>query len=96
MAFYKWLVTTGKSLRRLILRLLMVLSLHYRKLEGHMMNLWPKKTAKITNPVLSKIYDNTLKSCLEILLDFDKTFFTDKKLNPRFQTIFQSRETMAS
>lgn len=96
MAFYKWLVTTGKSLRRLILRLLMILSLHYRKLEGHMMNLWPKKTAKITNPVLSKIYDNTLESCLEILLDFDQTFFTDKKLNPRFQTTFQSRETMAS
>lgn len=92
MAFYKWLVTTGKTLRRLILRSLMLLSLHYRKLEGHMMDLIPKASAKETNPVLSKIYQNTLAPCRDIIIDFDKTFLNGKPLNPRFQTTFQKRE----
>lgn len=92
MAFYKWLVTTGKTLRRLILRSLMFLSLHYRKLEGHMMDLIPKASAKETNPVLSKIYQSTLAPCRDIIIDFDKTFLNGKPLNPRFQTTFQKRE----
>ena len=92
MAFYKWPVTTGKTLRRLILRSLMLLSLHYRKLEGHMMDLIPKASAKETNPVLSKIYQSTLAPCRDIIIDFDKTFLNGKPLNPRFQTTFQKRE----
>ena len=36
MRFYKWLLTSGKSLKRAAVRLGMKLSMHYEELEGHM------------------------------------------------------------
>lgn len=89
MRFYKWLLTGGRSIKRGSVRLLMLLSFHYADLEGHMMDLHPKKYAKKTNQSLQFIYDNAIPLALELLPDFHLTVTTGKPLHERFNTTFK-------
>lgn len=92
MSFCKWFFTTGRSIRRVFIRMGMAISLHYRQLEGQMMDLVPKLTASKTNPILSKIYQSTIKKCAEIISDFDSSILTTEPLNERFRCTFKSNE----
>lgn len=90
MRFYKWLLTGGRSIKRGIIRLLMLLSFHYADLEGHMMDLYPKKYAQKTNQSLQFIYDNAIHIAEELLPDFHLSVTMGKPLHARFNTTFKS------
>ena len=90
MRFYKWLLTCGCSAKRAIIRGAMKLSLHYQELEGHMMNLHPKKYATKTNQSLQYLYDNAIPLAKELLEDFHLSVTTLKELHPRFYTTFKN------
>lgn len=92
MSFIKWFLTTGKTFRRLMIRFAMLLSCHYKKLEGHMMDLIPKKTAPQTNRALDKIFRETIDKCIDIIKDFDQVILTDKPFHKRFGTTFKSNK----
>jgi hypothetical protein len=90
MIFYKKLFTTGKSLRRLLIRLVMKISLRYHELEGQMMSLLPKSNANITNKQLLLSYKSALKSAVPIMISFHKNmtknspFLLDKRFSLDF------------
>lgn len=90
MSLAKWFFTTGKSVRRMCIRTLMFLSGYYEKLEGHMMDLIPKRTASKTNPVLERIYNESIAKCVEMIRKFDETVLTEDPFDERFRTTFQS------
>lgn len=90
MRFYKWLLTCGCSVKRAMVRGAMKLSLHYQELEGHMMNLHPKKYAAKTNQSLQYLYDNAIPLAKELLEDFHLSVTTLKELHPRFYTTFKN------
>ena len=90
MRFYKRLLTCGCSLKRAIIRGAMKLSLHYQELEGHMMDLRPKKYAAKTNQSLQVLYDNAISLAKELLEDFHQSVTTGKELHPRFDTTFKN------
>lgn len=92
MSFIKWYLTTGRTFRRLFIRFAMLLSCHYRKLEGHMMDLIPKRTASETNRVLKKIYDATIDKCIDMINEFDSVILTGKPFHERFGSTFKSNE----
>lgn len=92
MRFYKRLLTCGYSLKRLIIRMLMKLSFHYGKLEGHMMTLKPKKYAGETNARLQTIYQNAIPLASELLQDFHLTVTTGKPLHERFNCTFKNNQ----
>ena len=89
MSLYRWFFTTGRSVRRMFIRTIMFLSGYYEKLEGHMMDLIPKRTASKTNPVLERIYNDTIPKCIAILREFDNMILTDNPFQERFHTTFQ-------
>ncbi len=95
MSFIKWYLTTGRTFRRLFVRLTMFLSGHYKKLEGHMMSLIPNRNAIQTNRVLDKIYHNSISLCTDMIKDFDRTVLTDEPFHSRFGTTFKSNEPAA-
>ena len=92
MRFYKRILSGGRSIKRGIIRLGMFLSMHYRELEGHMMNLRPKKYARQTNQSLQLIFDNAVSATKDLLQDFHLTVTTGKPLNKRFSSTFRSNE----
>lgn len=92
MRFYKWLLTGGYSLKRLLVRLFMRLSLHYAQLEGHMMTIRPKAYARKTNQSLQFIYDNAISLTRDILEDFHRSVWEGKPLHHRFSCTFKSNE----
>lgn len=94
MSFIKWYFTTGRTFRRLFIRLGMFLSCNYKKLEGHMMDLVPKRTARETNRALEKIYKSTISQCIEIIKDFDLTILTDQPFHRRFGSTFKNNEVI--
>lgn len=96
MRFYKWLLTSGKSLKRVFVRLCMKLSMHYAQLEGHMMDVHPKKYADRTNQSLQYIYDNAIPMTLDILQDFHQSVTAGKPLHERFSCNFKSNEPVRS
>lgn len=96
MRFYKWLLTSGHSVKRLIIRLLMRISLHYEELEGHMMDIHPKKYARKTNQSLQYIYDNAITLTSDLLQDFHLSVTEDKPLHKRFSCNFKSNEVFQS
>lgn len=89
MSFTKWFLTTGRTFRRLFIRAAMVLSCHYKKLEGHMMDLIPKRTAPETNRVLEKIYHESIGKCIDLIKEFDQVILTDKPFHERFECTFK-------
>jgi len=90
MKFYKWVLTCGHSLKRLLVRLLMKLSLHYEELAGHMMDIRPKKYATRTNQSLQNIYDKAINLSCELLQDFHLSVTEMKPLHNRFSCNFKS------
>ena len=94
MYFYKRLFTAGKGLKRLFIRFVMVLSMHYRELEGHMMNLIPKKTAPETNEQLIRRYHNAINETVSLLKEFHPALYHIKSLNHRFDSDFLSQESI--
>lgn len=90
MSFIKWFFTTGKTFRRLFVRFVMFISCHYRKLEGHMMDLIPKNTAAQTNRILEKIYRKTIEQCVAVIQHFDTTVLTDEPFHERFSSTFKN------
>lgn len=92
MSFIKWFLTTGRTIRRMVIRLCMLISCKYRKLEGHMMDLVPKSTAKETNKVLQNIYTRTIPICVRMICEFDQVVLTDLPFPKRFHTTFKSNE----
>lgn len=95
MRFYKRLLTSGHSIKRLLIRFLMKLSFHYAELEGHMMTLRPKKYAEKTNRELKKCYDRALPLAKELLCDFHLSVTTGKPLHNRFSCTFKNNERQA-
>ncbi len=93
MRFYKRLLSGGRSIKRCVIRMCMFLTMHYHELEGHMMNLHPKKYAAKTNQSLQLIYDNAVSATRDILQDFHLTVTEGKPLNERFFCTFRSNET---
>ncbi len=92
MRFYKWLFTNDKGLRRSLIRGAMKLSMCYDEIEGHMLDLHPKKYAAKTNQSLQYIYDSAIEPTQELIVDFHKTITEGQPLNPRFHTTFNSNE----
>lgn len=92
MRFYKWLLTSGHSLKRFIVRLCMYISMHYEELEGHMMDVHPKSYARKTNQSLQFIYDNAISLTSDILQDFHESVRHGKPLHERFSCTFKSNE----
>lgn len=90
MRFYKHLLTSGCSAKRALIRGLMKLTMHYDELEGHMMNLHPKKYADKTNQGLHVLYDNAITLAMELILNFYASVYENKELSPRFSTTFYS------
>lgn len=90
MSVIKWFLTTGRTFRRLFIRLGMLLTFHYRQLEGQMMDLVPKRTARKTNPALASIYRNTIHACVEQMKLLDDVILTDQPLNRRLHATFQN------
>lgn len=90
MRFYKWILTCGCSLKRVLVRGAMKLSMHYEKLEGHMMALRPKKYAAKTNQSLQYLFDNAIPLAKEVLEDFHQSVVSGKELHPRFYTTFKN------
>lgn len=90
MSLVKWFFTTGKSIRRMFIRTMMFLSGYYEKLEGHMMDLIPKHTASKTNPVLERIFTESIPKCVDMICKFDETVLTDRAFDKRFSTTFQN------
>lgn len=95
MSTCKWFLTTGRTLRRFFIRSVMFLSGYYEKLEGHMMDLVPKLSAVKTNPVLDRIYKDTIQKSIDMIQDFDRTVLTDTPFNERFRTTFKNNEIIA-
>lgn len=89
MSFTKWFLTTGRTFRRLFIRTVMALSLHYKKLEGHMMDLIPKRTAPETNRALEKIYRGSIGKCIGLIKEFDQVILTDQPFHKRFECTFK-------
>ena len=94
MRFYKRLLTCGCSLKRVLLRGAMKLTMHYDELEGHMMDLRPKNYAAKTNQSLQYLYDNAIPIAKELIEDFHLSVTTGKELNPRFHTTFKNNQQM--
>lgn len=92
MHFYKKLFTTGKSLKRLLIRIGMKLTTCYRELEGHMMNLVPQNSSKITNPKLMNCYEGAIPKTVDIIREFHDGLLKNAPLNPRFSCDFRSNE----
>lgn len=92
MSLYKWFFTTGRTIRRMVIRAIMFISGYYEKLEGHMMDLIPKHTASKTNPILEQIYMDTIPKCIEMLCQFDDAVLNDVPFHDRFHTTFRSNE----
>ena len=93
MHFYKKLFTTGKSLKRFLIRAGMKLTLYYRELEGHMMNLVPQNSSKITNPKLMDCYERAIPKTVDIICEFHNGLFAEAPLNPRFSCNFQNNSS---
>ena len=74
----------------------MFLSGYYEKLEGHMMDLIPKRTASKTNPVLERIFNESIAKCVEMIRKFDETVLTDAPFDKRFCTTFRSNALPSS
>lgn len=89
MSLCKWFFTTGRTVRRMFIRTAMFLSGYYEKLEGYMMDLVPKRTAAKTNPVLVRIYKETIPKCIDIIREFDRDILGSTPLPERFHTTFQ-------
>ncbi len=98
MHFYKKLFTTGKTLRRAVIRLAMKLSMHYRELEGHMMSLIPKSNAGITNKEMLSSYKNALKSVVPLMVSFHNSILSSAPvpLDKRFSMDFHNNAESAS
>lgn len=92
MRFYKRILTSGCTIKRFLIRLLMKLSLHYAELEGHMMTLRPKKYAEETNQQLQERFDKALPLAKELLCDFHLSVTTGKPLHDRFSCTFKNNE----
>lgn len=92
MYFYKKLFTTGKSLRRFFIRLGMKLTLCYRELEGHMMNLIPQNSSKFTNPKLMSCFDGAIQKTIEIITEFHYGLMEEAPLSKRFDCDFRSNQ----
>lgn len=92
MRFYKRLLTSGHSLKRLLIRLIMKITGHYAELEGHMMTVKPKKYAGETNRRLQKYYNKALPLAVELIQDFHLSVTTGKSLHKRFSTTFKSNQ----
>ena len=95
MRFYKWLFTCGNTPRRFFIRLIMRLSMFYDELEGHMLNLRPKKYASKTNQSLMSIFQKTIPMTCEILQDFHLSVTENKPLNKRFYCTFKSNQAVS-
>ncbi len=94
MSFVKWFFTTGRTLRRLLIRFGMLISCRYRQWEGMMMDLVPKVTSPLTNHVLEDIYEASIDPCVELIKDFDLYVTTDSPLHKRFHTTFKSNRAL--
>lgn len=94
MRFYKKILTCGYSLKRVFIRMLMKLSFHYDKLEGHMMTLKPKKYAGKTNARLQTIYQEAISLASELLQDFHLTVTAGKPLHERFYCTFKNNQIL--
>ena len=94
MRFYKWLFTCGNTPRRFVIRLIMRLSMFYDELEGHMLDLRPKKYSSKTNQSLMTIFQKTVPMTAEILQDFHKSVTEGKPLNERFHCTFKSNQML--
>lgn len=90
MKFFKWLLTSGRTLKRGLVRFCMLVTTQYEQLEGHMMSLFPKKYARKTNQSLQYIYDNAIPLTGEILEDFHSSVCTGKPLHERFRCNFRN------
>ncbi len=90
MRFYKRLLSSGKSLKRLLIRTAMRLSTIYDEIEGHMLDLRPKKYAPQTNQSLWSIYHRTIPMTIDILQDFHESVTKGKPLNERFASTFKN------
>lgn len=90
MRFYKHLLTSGKGIKRVLIRFFMYLSTRYNELEGHMLDLRPKKYAPQTNQTMQSIYDRAIPMARDIIQDFHLTVTTGKPLNRRFSCNFKS------
>lgn len=90
MSLVKWFFTTGKSVRRMVIRTVMFLSGYYEKLEGYMMDLIPKHTASKTNPILDRIFTESIPKCVDMICKFDETVLTGHAFDKRFGTTFQN------
>jgi hypothetical protein len=95
MRFYKKLLTSGKSFKRVMIRLGMRISAHYNELEGHMLDLKPKKYAPQTNQTLKSIYEKAIPMTTDILQDFHLSVTNGKPLNERFSCNFKSNRELA-
>lgn len=93
MRFYKWLFTCGNTPRRFFIRLFMRLSMFYDELEGHMLDLKPKKYAPRTNQSLMTIFNKTIPATIDILQDFHRSVTEDTPLNKRFDCTFKSNRS---
>ncbi len=93
MYFYKKLLTTGKTLKRFLIRLGMKITLCYRELEGHMMTLIPQNSAKVTNPELLSCFEGAIPITIDIIGEFHKNLMTDMPLNQRFNCDFRSNKS---
>ncbi len=94
MSFVKWFLGGGRCIRRVLVRLVMLLSFQYKKLEGFMMSLKPKKYAKKTNQSLQYLFDNAITLTSELLQDFHESVQTGKPLNKRFYTNFKNNDSL--
>lgn len=93
MSFIKWFLTTGRTFRRIFLRSSMFITGKYKKLEGHMMSLVPRKNATQTNRILEQIYQESIPLCVSLLESFDHVILTNKPFCKRFYTTFQNNST---
>lgn len=96
MYFYKKLFTTGRTFKRALIRFLMKLTLHYRLLEGHMMDLKAKKSSQVTNKVLLSLYEEAIPKAVVIIQKFNESMFHNAILDERFSCDFRSNEIPGS
>ena len=95
MRFIKHLLTCGCSPKRLMIRILMGATGHYRELEGHMMSLRPKKYACKTNKELKKRYDNAIPSAVKLIENFHQSVHQNTPLSKRFSTTFRENTILS-
>lgn len=96
MRFFKRMLTCGCSLKRALIRGCMKVSMHYSELEGHMMNLHPKKYAAKTNQSMQCLYDNSISLACELIQNFHQSVVAGKDLHPRFSTTFKDNSLHVS